>query len=67
MIKLVPHTLREGGLALGIPKWRTTTNIVLRTAWKGIATGVLLGLSRAAGELHLYYLQRLETDFGPQI
>jgi phosphate transport system permease protein len=50
MIKLVPHTLREGGLALGIPKWKTTLNIVLRTAWKGIATGVLLGLSRAAGE-----------------
>jgi len=50
MIKLVPQTLREGGLALGIPKWKTTINIVLRTAWKGIATGVLLGLSRAAGE-----------------
>jgi len=50
MIKLVPHTLREGGLALGIPKWKTTISIVLRTAWKGIATGVLLGLSRAAGE-----------------
>ena len=50
MLKLVPHTLREGGLALGIPKWKTTINIVLRTAWKGIATGVLLGLSRAAGE-----------------
>ena len=50
MIKLVPHTLREGGLALGIPKWKTTLSIVLRTAWKGIATGVLLGLSRAAGE-----------------
>ncbi len=50
MIKLVPHTLREAGLALGIPKWKTTLAIVLRTAWKGIATGVLLGLSRAAGE-----------------
>jgi len=50
MIKLVPHSLREGGLALGIPKWKTTISIVLRTAWKGIATGVLLGLSRAAGE-----------------
>ncbi len=50
MIKLVPHTLREAGLALGIPKWRTTLSIVLKSAWKGIATGVLLGLSRAAGE-----------------
>jgi len=50
MIKLVPHSLREAGLALGIPKWKITLAVVLRTAWKGIATGVLLGLSRAAGE-----------------
>jgi phosphate transport system permease protein len=50
MIKLVPHSLREAGLALGIPKWKTTLSIVLKTAWKGIATGILLGLSRAAGE-----------------
>ncbi|MFA3781456.1 phosphate ABC transporter permease PstA [Melioribacteraceae bacterium 4301-Me] len=50
MIKLVPHSLREAGLALGIPKWKTTLMIVLKTAWKGIATGILLGLSRAAGE-----------------
>ncbi len=50
MIKLVPHSFREAGLALGIPKWKTTVAIVLRTAWKGIATGILLGLSRAAGE-----------------
>jgi len=50
MIRLVPDSLREAGLALGLPKWKTTIMIVLRTAWKGIATGVLLGLSRAAGE-----------------
>ncbi len=50
MIKLVPQSYREAGLALGIPKWKTTISIVLKTAWKGIATGILLGLSRAAGE-----------------
>ncbi len=50
MIRLVPHSIREAGLALGIPKWKTTIRIVLRTALKGIATGILLGLSRAAGE-----------------
>jgi len=50
MIRLVPHSFREAGLALGIQKWKTTLLIVLRTAWKGIATGILLGLSRAAGE-----------------
>jgi len=50
MIRLVPQSFREAGLALGIQKWKTTVLIVLRTAWKGIATGILLGLSRAAGE-----------------
>ena len=50
MIKLVPHSLREAGLALGISKWKTTLLIILKTAWRGIATGILLGLSRAAGE-----------------
>lgn len=50
MIKLVPQSFREAGLALGIPKWKITLMIVLKTAWKGIATGILLGLSRAAGE-----------------
>lgn len=50
MIKLVPASFREAGLALGIPKWKITLLIILKTAWKGIATGILLGLSRAAGE-----------------
>ncbi len=50
MILLVPHSYREAGLALGIPKWKTTVLIVLKSAWKGIATGILLALSRAAGE-----------------
>jgi phosphate transport system permease protein len=50
MIRLVPHSFREAGLALGIPKWKTTLAIILKTASKGIATGILLGLARAAGE-----------------
>lgn len=50
MIKLVPHSYREASLALGIPKWKTSIAIILRSASKGIATGILLGLSRAAGE-----------------
>ena len=64
MIRLVPQSFREAGLALGIQKWKTTVLIVLRTAWKGIATGILLGLSRAAGEtapllftMHLHHLR----------
>lgn len=50
MIRLVPHSYREAGLALGIPKWKTSLIIILRSAWKGIATGVLLAFARAAGE-----------------
>jgi len=50
MIRLVPHSYREAGLALGIPQWKTTVMIVCRTAMKGIVTGVLLSIGRAAGE-----------------
>jgi len=50
MIRLVPHSFREAGLALGIPQWKTTLWIVLRTALKGITTGVLLAVARTAGE-----------------
>jgi phosphate transport system permease protein len=50
MMKLVPQSFREAGLALGIPQWKTTLRIVLPTALKGITTGILLALARAAGE-----------------
>lgn len=50
MLKLVPHTLREASLALGISRWKTTLKITLRTASSGIITGILLAIARAAGE-----------------
>jgi len=50
MLKLVPNDLREGALALGIPRWVTITRVVLPTALSGIVTGVLLGLARVMGE-----------------
>lgn len=50
VLRLVPDALREGGLALGLPRWRVITAIVLPTAVPGIATGVILGISRVAGE-----------------
>ncbi len=50
VLVLVPGAYREAGLALGIPRWKITLNIVLRTAFKGLITGVLLGLGRVAGE-----------------
>jgi phosphate transport system permease protein len=50
MIKLVPHTMREGSLALGAPEWRTALKVTLPAATNGIITGFLLGLARATGE-----------------
>jgi len=50
MLKLVPQSLREASLALGVSRWKTTLQVVLRTASGGIITGVLLAIARAAGE-----------------
>jgi phosphate transport system permease protein len=50
MLLLVPRSLREASYALGAPRWKTVLHIVLPTALPGIITGVILGLSRVAGE-----------------
>jgi phosphate transport system permease protein len=50
VLQLVPGGYREAALALGIAKWRTIVQIVIRTALKGIVTGVLVALARIAGE-----------------
>lgn len=50
MLALVPRSMREASLALGASRWVTTMRVVVPTALPGIATGVLLALSRIAGE-----------------
>ena len=50
MLLLVPRSLREAAYALGAPRWRTVLKIELPTALPGIITGLLLALSRIAGE-----------------
>lgn len=50
MLILVPRTIREAALALGISQFRTTLSIVLKTALPGIMTGILLAIARIAGE-----------------
>src|SRR6266481_5534484 len=50
VLRLVPNGYREAALALGISRWRTILQIVVRTALKGIITGILLALARVAGE-----------------
>jgi len=49
-LKMVPGTLREASLALGVSFWRTTLQVTLRSALKGIVTGILLSIARVAGE-----------------
>jgi phosphate transport system permease protein len=49
-VRLVPHTIREAAMALGIPRWKTIIRIVLATARGGILTGVMLAVARIAGE-----------------
>lgn len=50
LLRLVPDALREGALALGVPRWRTTIFVVLRTALPGISTGIMLAVARVGGE-----------------
>lgn len=49
-LKLVPNTLREASMALGIQKWKTMLRIVLNTGKNGLLTGILLAIARATGE-----------------
>jgi len=50
MLRLVSPALREASYALGVPKWRTITKVVLPTALPGIVTGMMLGIARIMGE-----------------
>lgn len=50
LLKLVPGHLREAALGLGVPAWRTSVFVVLRTALPGIGTGVMLAVARISGE-----------------
>jgi phosphate transport system permease protein len=49
-LKLVPNSVREASLALGVHKWRTTLSVILPAAGNGLVTGALLGIARIAGE-----------------
>ena len=49
-LRLVPHSYREAGLALGLHKWTITVRIVLGAAKNGLVTGILLAVSRIGGE-----------------
>ncbi|HEV8524519.1 MAG TPA: phosphate ABC transporter permease PstA [Terriglobales bacterium] len=59
---MVPNSVREAALGLGIARWRTTVSITLRTATAGVITGVMLAFARVAGET----APLLFTAFGNQ-
>ena len=62
MLLIVPNSVREAALGLGVPKWRTAVSISLRTASPGIITGCMLAFARVAGET----APLLFTAFGNQ-
>jgi phosphate transport system permease protein len=63
ILRLVPNALREGSLALGVPRWRTILGVVLPTARVGVITGVVLSLARAGGETAPLLLTALGNQF----
>jgi phosphate transport system permease protein len=60
---LVPQGYREAALALGIARWKTITVIVVRTALKGIVTGILIAMARVAGETAPLLFTALGNNF----
>lgn len=65
LVKMVPRSLREAGLALGLPYWRVTSSLVLRTAGAGIATTLVLAGTRVAGETAPLLFTAFNNQFWP--
>jgi phosphate transport system permease protein len=63
ILKLVPNTLREASLALGVPMWKTILQVVLPAARAGIITGIVLSLARAGGETAPLLMTALGNQF----
>ncbi|MDQ6668261.1 MAG: phosphate ABC transporter permease PstA [Thermoproteota archaeon] len=61
-LKIVPNSTREAGQSLGIPKRKIIMNIVLKSAKSGVITGIILGVSRIAGETAPLIMTILGTD-----
>src|SRR5437667_11852253 len=49
-LQLIPNSIRDASMALGIRRWRTTLSVVLTTAKSGVVTAILLAIARVAGE-----------------
>ena len=62
-LRLVPDQMREAGFALGMPRWRVTSQILYRAAKSAILTGILLGVARIAGETAPLLFTALNNQF----
>lgn len=65
VLRLVPDTIREAGLALGAPRWRVTLGLVLPAARAGVVTGGVLAVARVAGETAPLILTALGNEYFP--
>ena len=63
MLRLVPDTLREAAYALGTPKWKVISSVILRAARAGVLTGVMLAVARIAGETAPLLFTALNNQF----
>jgi phosphate transport system permease protein len=65
VLRLVPNSIREAGLGLGLSQWRVTFKVVLPTARAGIITGGILAVARVAGETAPLILTALGNEYYP--
>lgn len=64
-LKLVPTTLREASMALGVPRWKTIFRVVIGTGKTGLLTGIVLAIARAAGETAPLLLTSASSNYYP--
>jgi phosphate transport system permease protein len=65
-MRLVPNSMREAALALGITRWRAVVGVIIPGALTGIITGIMLGVARIAGETAPLMFTALGSQFGVQ-
>jgi phosphate transport system permease protein len=63
MLLMVPHSVPEAALGLGVPNWRSVLSITVKTASPGIITGCMLAFARVAGETAPLIFTALGNDF----
>lgn len=66
MLKLVPHSMREGALALGAPQWKVILGVIIPAAAPGIATGAMLAIARVSGETAPLLFTAFGSRFFPE-